>query len=65
MYSTVSMKMILSKYSAPRCDKLGQKCKWCPTAKGSYIDLNPSQRSFVTNNPMDLLFIDFMKVGLN
>ena len=32
------------------------------TAKGPYIDLNPSQVLIIANNPMDLLWLDFMKV---
>ena len=48
---------------APRCHKLGKKnCKRCQTAKGRYVDPDPTQGSIVANNPMDLLCIDFMKV---
>ena len=39
-----------------------KKSKWCHTAKGPYIDPNPSQGSIVANNPMDPLCTDFMKV---
>ena len=39
-----------------------KNCKGCQTAKGPYVDPDPSQRSIVANNPMDLLCIDFMKV---
>ena len=38
-------------------------CKWCQTAKGLYVDPDPSQGSIAANNPMDLLCIDFMKVN--
>ena len=56
------MRAILLKYSAPRCHKLGEKCKWCQTAKGPYVDPDPSLGSIIATNPMDLLCIDFMKV---
>ena len=39
-----------------------KNCKWCQTAKGLYVDLDPVQGSIIANNPMDLLCIDFMKV---
>ena len=39
-----------------------KNCKWCQTAKGPYVDPDPSQGSVTANNPMDLLCIDFMKV---
>ena len=41
---------------------VGWKCKWCHTAKGPYVDPDPSQGSIIANNPVDLLHIDFMKV---
>ena len=28
-----------------------KKCKWCQTAKGPYIDPDPSQGSIIANNP--------------
>ena len=40
-----------------------KNCKWCQTAKGPYVDPDPSQGSIVANNPMDLLCIDFMRVN--
>ena len=42
-----------------------KNCKWCQTAKGPYVDPDPSQGSIIANNPMDLLCIDFMKVDLS
>ena len=30
--------------------------------QGSYVGPDPAQGSIIANNPMDLLFIDFMKV---
>ena len=39
-----------------------KNCKWCPNAKGPYVDPDPSQGSIIANNPMDLLYIDFMKM---
>ena len=46
-----------------KTSQIGSKiCKWCQTAKGLYVDPDPSQGSIVANNPMDLLCIDFMKV---
>ena len=39
-----------------------KNCKQCQTAKGLYVDPDPSQGSIIPNNPMDLLCIDFMKV---
>ena len=39
-----------------------KNCKWCQTAKGPYVDPDPSKGSIIANNPMDLLCIDFMKV---
>ena len=41
---------------------LVKSCKWCQTAKGLYINPDPSQGSIIANNPMGLLCIDFMKV---
>ena len=42
-----------------------KNCKWCQTAKGLYVDPDPAQGSIAANNPMDLLYIDFMKVDLS
>ena len=42
-----------------------KKCQWCQTAKGPYVDPDPSQGSIIANNPMDPLCIDFMKVDLS
>ena len=39
-----------------------KNCKQCQTAKGLYVDPDPSQGSIIANNPMDLLCIGFMKV---
>ena len=39
-----------------------KNCKQCQTAKGPYVDTDPSQQSIIANNPMDLLCIKFMKV---
>ena len=39
-----------------------KNCKQCQTAKGPYVDPDPTQGSIVANNPMDLLYINFMKV---
>ena len=39
-----------------------KNCKQCQTAKGPYVDPDPSQGSIIANNPMDLLCIDFMKM---
>ena len=36
--------------------------KWYQTAKGPYVDPDPSQGSIFADNPIDLLCIDFMKV---
>ena len=52
-------------HSAPRCHKLGEKCKQGQTAKGPYVDPDPSLGSIIANNPMDLLCIDFIKVDLS
>ena len=41
---------------------LVKNSKRCQTAKGLYVDPDPSQGSSIANNPMDLLCIDFMKV---
>ena len=38
-----------------------KKYKWCQTAKGPYVDLDPLQGSIIANNSIDLLCIDFMK----
>ena len=37
-------------------------CKHCQTAKDPYVDPEPLQGSIIANNPMDLLYIDFMNV---
>ena len=37
-------------------------CQHCKTVKGPYTDPEPPQGSIVTNNPMDLLLIGFMKL---
>ena len=42
-----------------------KNCKQCQTAKGPFVDPDPLQGSIIANNPMDLLCIDFMKVGLS
>ena len=51
------------------CTKMSQiglkNCKWGQTAKSPYVDPDPSQGSIITDNPMDLLCIDFMKVVLS
>ena len=39
-----------------------KNCKQCQTAKGPYVDPEPAHGSITANNPMDLLYIDFMKV---
>ena len=42
-----------------------KQCKQCQTAKGPYVDPNPSQGSIVANDPIILLCIDFMKLDPN
>ena len=42
---------------------LVKRCQHCKTAKGSYTDPEPTQGSIVVDNPMDLLLVDFMKLG--
>ena len=37
-------------------------CHWCHVTKGHYTGLQTQQGSFVANNPLDLLCIDFLKV---
>ena len=39
-----------------------KKCKQYQTAKGPYLDPDPLQGSIIANNPMNLLYVDFMKV---
>ena len=41
---------------------MGKKCNQCQTAKGPYVDPDPSQGSIIANNSMDLFCLDFMKV---
>ena len=37
-------------------------CHWCHVTKGHYTGLHTQQGSLVTNNPLDLLCIGFLKV---
>ena len=37
-------------------------CYWCHVTKGQYTGPHTQQGSLVTNNPLDLLCIDFLKV---
>ena len=39
-----------------------KNCQHCKTVKGPYTDPEPPQGSVVVNNPMDLLYLDFMKL---
>ena len=38
-------------------------CYWCHVANGHYTGPHTQQGSLVANNPLDLLCIDFLKVG--
>ena len=37
-------------------------CHWCHVGKGHYTGPYTQQQSLVANNPLDLLYIDFLNV---
>ena len=63
MYATVSTWKVLLENLLQDVTNWVKNYRQCQTAKGPYVDPDPAQGSIIANNPMDLLCIDFMKVG--